>query len=139
MNCCFFSGKIHSDKIELQQTKNGKSWVQFILMVQTGTEFTFTPIIAWDKLAEDFAKIKNPKGTSIAIECKYTTSSYVDKNGNTQYSNKFTVLQPIGPLAFAPGPKTPAQMKQESQDLQGETITYVKASEVDVADDDLPF
>lgn len=83
MNSINLTGNICND-LELKQTNNGKSVMQFNLAVNrpfTKDTTDFIPIVVWNQPAEYLNKYAH-KGTKVAVSGKLTTRKWEDKEGN---------------------------------------------------------
>lgn len=83
MNSINLIGNICND-VEMKQTNNGKSVVQFNLAVKrprTKDVTDFIPVVVWEQSAEFLSRYAH-KGSKIAVSGKLTSRQYEDKNGN---------------------------------------------------------
>lgn len=83
MNTINLTGNICND-LELKQTNNGKSVMQFNLAVKrphTKDTTDFIPLVVWEQSAEYLSRYAH-KGSKIAVSGKLTSRQYEDKNGN---------------------------------------------------------
>ncbi|WP_033161537.1 single-stranded DNA-binding protein [[Mycoplasma] collis] len=93
MNKLFLYGRIASD-LELKQTKNNKSYLNFAFAVNNKSKNSeFIPLIAWDKNA-NFIKQHADKGSALLLECNLTINKFTDKTGNSR-SNVEVVVQNV--------------------------------------------
>lgn len=83
MNIISLIGNICND-LELKQTHNGKSVMQFNLAVKrphTKDAVDFIPLVVWEQSAEYLSRYAH-KGSKIGVSGKLTSRQYEDKNGN---------------------------------------------------------
>lgn len=83
MNTINLTGNICND-LELKQTNNGKSVMQFNLAVKrphTKDTTDFIPLVVWEQPAEYLSRYAH-KGSKIGVSGKLTSRQYEDKNGN---------------------------------------------------------
>jgi single-strand DNA-binding protein len=88
MSLCrsFFCGRVVRD-IEAKQSKEGKSYAEFTLAVDSGfgenRYSNYFSLVAYNNNAENLAKYV-PKGTKIIVECTPRQHRWQDKEGHNQ-------------------------------------------------------
>lgn len=85
MNSINLTGNI-CNEVELKQTNNGKSVINFNLAVKrpfSKDTTDFIPVVVYEQSAEYLSRYAR-KGTKIAVTGKLTTRKYEDKNGNNR-------------------------------------------------------
>lgn len=91
-NHCEFIGNLGRDP-EIKMTPGGHVYARFSLAVSRkfdGKEYTdWIPVIAWGDMAEA-AGNKFSKGMRIKIIGRFTSSSYIGKDGKKRYSHEIT-------------------------------------------------
>lgn len=86
MNKVILTGNLTKSP-ELKQTKTGKKYVRFGIVVQRGIkrdEVDFFNIVAWEKTAEFICKYFL-KGSHIVIEGRLQSTNYTDDKGIKRY------------------------------------------------------
>lgn len=80
MNKVILIGNVTKD-IEAKATQSGKNYCSFTLALNRGKDKAdFAPCIAWDKASELITKYVS-KGDKLAVEGRYTTDNYTNKEG----------------------------------------------------------
>ena len=129
MNTINLIGNICND-LELKQTNNGKTVMQFNLAVKrphTKDATDFIPLVVWEKSAEFLSKYAR-KGSKIAISGKLTSRQFEDKNGNkrTAYEvvcdsvelcDSRSEAQPTTPTNFVPDAYQPSTFTMDQVDV----------------------
>jgi single-strand DNA-binding protein len=97
-NSCKFIGRLGSD-LEVRYTTSGVACGNASLAVserfkkksgEIEEKTTWIKLIFWNKSA-DYAKESLVKGDLVAVEAKYSTRAWEDKEGKKQYAHEFIV------------------------------------------------
>lgn len=152
--------------IELRQTKNGTTYVQFTLAVNraykgSDQQADFIQCVAWSKTAETLAQYVF-KGALIGIEGRLQVRTYANEAGIRQYIsevlvNRFTFLE-ARKNSVTPEPMEPTYLQALSENSNSSTSNqqnnynnpFITATTlagglhsniptISIHDDDLPF
>lgn len=120
INRVVLMGRIATE-IELKQTPNGTSVIQFSMAVERSyakqgeeKQTDFIVCVAWQKTAEFISKFFG-KGRMIALEGKLRTRNFEDKNGSKHYLTEVYVDN----VSFAGEPKQDSKANNTSVDIDG--------------------
>ncbi len=132
INRVVLMGRIATE-IELKQTPNGTSVIQFSVAVERSyakqgeeKQTDFIVCVAWQKTAEFISKFFG-KGRMIALEGKLRTRNFEDKNGSKHYLTEVYVDN----VSFTGEAKQDSKANNTSVDIDG--------FEEVLSEDDVPF
>ena len=141
MNNVTLIGRISND-LNMQQTTNGKSVVQFNLAVNKyGNEGAdFIPVQVWGKTAENLVKFQS-KGSQIAVNGRISVENY-EKDGQKRSFTK-VIANEVEFLGSRQQEKTVAEarfeQKQQNQYAHYDWGMSATASAINIGDSELPF
>lgn len=133
MNKVLLMGRLVRDP-EVRYTQDGKAVAKFTLAVDRkfkSDEADFITCTAFNKTAE-FAEKYLTKGKKIAVEGRWQTGSYTNKEGQKVYTNDCVIEQ----MEFAES-KFAESKSAESNPAPADTDDFMNIA--DGIDDDMPF
>jgi single-strand DNA-binding protein len=127
MSLCrsFFCGRVVRD-IEVKQSKEGKSYAEFTLAVDSGfgenRYSNYFSLVAYNNNAENLAKYVS-KGTKIIVECTPRQHRWQDKEGHNQSReihmvNTWEFAESRNAQQTTPQATQPTQQTQPQQPVQ---------------------
>lgn len=144
-NHCEFVGNLGRDP-EIKMTAGGRAYARFSLAVSRkfdDREYTdWVPVVAWGDLAEA-AGNRFRKGMKVKVIGRFTSSSYVGKDGQKRYSNEITAEAFFLPVYKEESGKqadrgAPAAAPEETATPQGKG-DFSQYGVVSAPDEDVPF